>query len=81
MRPPNQPSQTSRQQSSSMTIISLIVWIIVFCLVAYAMFWVCQKFGLPRPVWWVCGAFLLIVLLVFLLRQIGAPLSLTTPLR
>ena len=64
-----------------MTLMSLIVWIIVFCLVAYGMYWACVHFALPKPIWWVCGAILIIVLLVFLLRQIGAPLSLTTPIR
>lgn len=58
-----------------MTLIALIVWIVVFCLAAYGMFWVCQKFSLPRPVWYVCGAVLLLVLVVFLLRQIAVPLN------
>ncbi len=45
------------------TIISLIIAIIVFCIVAYGLKWVCTNFGLPQPILWICGALLLIILL------------------
>lgn len=64
-----------------MTLSPLFIWVLVFCLAAYGFYWVCQHFGLPKPVWWICGAILLIVLLVFLLRQIGAPVNPSIPIR
>jgi len=50
-------------------IIQIIIWIVVFCIVAYGMKWVCASFGLPAPVLWICGALLLIVLLLFVSTQ------------
>jgi hypothetical protein len=61
-------------------IVQIIIWIIIFCVVAYGMLWVCQRFGLPQPVLWLCGALLLIVLLLFVASQFaGAGTSLFTP--
>ena len=54
------------------SVISLIVWIVIFCIAAYGMYWICMKFGLPQPVLWLCGALLLIIILLFLGHQIGA---------
>ena len=54
-------------------IISLIIWIVLFCIAAFGMIWVCDKFGLPAPVKWICGALLLIVILLFVSRQLGYP--------
>lgn len=55
------------------TLISLIIWIVIFAIAAYGLYWVCTKFGLPAPVLWLCGALLLIIILVFLAKQIGVP--------
>lgn len=52
-------------------IIQIIIYIVVFCIVAYGMKWVCTNFGLPAPVLWICGALLLIVLLLFVSGEIG----------
>jgi len=52
-------------------LIQLIIAVIVFCGVAYAMFWVVTKFGLPQPVLWICGAILLIILLLFVGQMFG----------
>lgn len=54
-------------------LIALIVYIIVFAIVAYGLHWVCVKFGLPQPVLWICGAILLLILLVFTAQQLGVP--------
>lgn len=42
-----------------------------FCGVAYGMYWVVTKFGLPQPVLWICGAVLLIILLLFVAQMLG----------
>ena len=52
-------------------LISLLVWIVIFAIVAYGLYWVCTKFGLPQPILWICGAILLIFILVFLAGQLG----------
>jgi predicted neutral ceramidase superfamily lipid hydrolase len=53
------------------SVIQLIIAVLIFCGVAYAMFWVVTKFGLPQPVLWICGAVLLIALLLFLGQFFG----------
>ena len=52
-------------------LISLLIYIIVFAIVAYGLYWICVKFALPQPVMWICGAILLIIVLVFLSNQLG----------
>jgi hypothetical protein len=61
------------------TIITLIIWIVVFAIAAYGLHWVCTNFALPQPVLWLCGALLLIVILLFLVRQTGISLNLPPP--
>lgn len=58
------------------TIISLILYVIFFAIVAYGLYWVCTHFGLPQPVLWLCGALLLIVILLFAAHQLGLSSSL-----
>lgn len=53
------------------TLIVMIIYIVLFAIVAYGLFWVCQKFGMPQPVLWLVGALLLIVILLFLAKQLG----------
>lgn len=53
------------------TLITLIIWIVVFACVTYGVWWVCVKFALPQPVLWLCGAVLLIILLLFVSNQLG----------
>ena len=62
------------------TLVVLLVDIVIFALVAYALFWICTRF-FPnfQPALWVCGALLLLVLLFFVSGQLGGPLLL--PLR
>jgi hypothetical protein len=52
-------------------LIQLLIYIVVFAIVAYGLYWICVKFSLPQPVMWICGAILLIVVLVFLANQLG----------
>jgi hypothetical protein len=52
-------------------LIQLIIYIVVFAIVAYGLWWVCAKFALPQPVMWICGAILLIILLLFISNQLG----------
>ncbi len=53
-------------------LIQLLIYIVIFAIVAYALVWVCQKFALPQPVMWICGVILLIIILVFIAGQLGA---------
>lgn len=52
-------------------LIQLIIYIVIFAIVAYGLWYVCTKFGMPQPVFWICGAVLLIIILLFLNRQLG----------
>ncbi len=52
-------------------LITLLVYIIVFAIVGFGLIWVCDKFGLPQPVKWICGAILLVIILVFVAGQLG----------
>lgn len=52
-------------------LIQLLIYIIIFAIVAYALYWICVKFGLPQPVMWICGAILLIIVLIFVSGQLG----------
>lgn len=52
-------------------LISLLIALIIFCIVGYGLYWVCVKFQLPQPVMWICGAILLIIILLWVAGQIG----------
>lgn len=52
-------------------LISLVIWIIIFVIVAYGLAWVCTKFGLPQLVLWICGTILLVFILIFVAEQLG----------
>ena len=52
-------------------LVDLLVYIVIFAIVGYGLYWVCVKFGLPQPVLWICGAILLIIILMFLANQLG----------
>ena len=62
-----------------MDIISLLVSLIIFAVVAYGAWWVCQKFAMPPPVLWLCGGILLVILLLYLARQFGVGPILRSP--
>lgn len=52
-------------------LIMLIVYIILFAIVAYGLNYVCVMYNLPQPIRWIVGGVLLIVLLLFLSHQLG----------
>ena len=52
-------------------LIQLLIYIVIFAVVGYGLWWVCTKFGLPQPVLWICGAILLIIILLFIARELG----------
>lgn len=52
-------------------LINLLIYIVIFAIVAYGLYWVCTKFGLPQPVLWIVGAILLIIILIFVAGQLG----------
>ena len=60
-------------------LIQLIIYIVIFAVVGYGLWWVCTKFALPQPVLWICGAILLIIILLFLSRQLGVGAGLAWP--
>ena len=49
-----------------MDLIGLLIAILLFCLVAYGLYWVCQQFSLPQPIQWLIGIILVIVLLLYI---------------
>lgn len=63
------------------SLIQLIVYVIVLAIAGYSLWWVCVKFGLPQPVLWICGGVLLIIILLFLARQLGVSSGSAFPLR
>jgi len=56
------------------SLIVLLIYAIIFAVVAYGLYWICTHFfpGFP-PALWICGAILVIVLLLFVAGQIGGP--------
>ena len=53
-------------------LIGLLVAVLIFAIVAYGLWWVCQKFAMPQPVLWICGGILLVFLLYYIAGQVGA---------
>ena len=62
-------------------LIQFLVYILIFAVIAYGLYWICTHFfsNFP-PALWICGAILLIILLLFIAGQIGGPVALG-PLR
>jgi len=53
-------------------LITLLIWIIVFAVLAFGLLWVCNRFFAEfPPARWICGAVLLIILLLFIANQFG----------
>lgn len=62
-------------------LISLIILVVIFAIVAFGCWWLCVKFTMPQPVYWIVGAVLLIILLMFISRELGSgSFSLSRPL-
>jgi hypothetical protein len=53
------------------TLIQLLILIVIFAIVAYGLWWICVKFGMPQPVLWLVGAILLIIILLYISGQLG----------
>jgi hypothetical protein len=51
-------------------LIHLLILVVIFAIVACGLYYVCVKFQLPQPVMWICGAILLILILVFVSQQL-----------
>ncbi len=58
-------------------LIQLLIYAAVFALVAYGLYMICTKFlaAFP-PALWICGIFLLVVLLLVISGQIDGPFGL-----
>jgi hypothetical protein len=54
-------------------LINLIIAIVIFAIAAYGLYWINIKFELPKPVLWICGALLIIVVLLYISGQIHLP--------
>ena len=52
-------------------LISLLIFVLIFAVVAYGCWWVLTKFGAPQPIFWIVGVILLIFILYFLTGQLG----------
>ncbi len=55
--------------------ISLLLNGLFFCLVAWGLFFACDKGKLPTPAYWICGVFLIIVVLLFASGQLPLPIK------
>ena len=64
-----------------MDLIALLVWVIIFAVVGYGAWWICTHYQMPPPVFWIVGAILLIILLLFIGRSVGISSPMLPPLR
>lgn len=46
-------------------LIQFLIMVLIFGVIAYGLHWVCVQYGVPRPIMWIVGVILLIILLVF----------------
>lgn len=53
------------------TLVSMLVVMIIFACIAYALWWICTRFALSPPVLWLVGGILLIFLLLYAARVLG----------
>ncbi len=53
-------------------LIQFLIYIVIFAIAAYGLYWICTHFfpNFP-PALWICGAVLLIVVLLFISRGLG----------
>lgn len=52
-------------------LIQLLIYVLIFGVVAYGIYWICTKFALPAPIMWIAGVILLIILLLFVASKFG----------
>lgn len=64
------------------SIIWLVIYISLFCCIAWGGNWIIVTYQLPRPVLWIFGVLLLIILLLFIGNEVnGIGSSLVFPSR
>jgi hypothetical protein len=64
-----------------MDIIQLVIVIVLFACVVWGLDWAIVKYELPKPVRWVVGGLIVVILLLFLLRVTGVwNLNLNAPI-
>lgn len=51
--------------------IVLLINVLIFAVAAYALYWVCERFKLPTPAYWICGVLLIVIILLFLAGRLG----------
>lgn len=54
-------------------LINLLILVVLFFVLVYLIYWVCTRFKMPDPVFWLVGAILLIMILVFVSGHSGVP--------
>ncbi len=52
-------------------LINLLIYIIVFGIVAWGLIYLCERFQMPQPVKWICGGILLVIILIWVAGQVG----------
>jgi hypothetical protein len=60
-----------RNEMEVASLVMLMVWVLVFAVLAWLAFWICDKGGAPQPVRWIVMGVFLIILIVFLLQKSG----------
>lgn len=56
-------------EATAVPLISLLIWLLVFCLVVYLIFFIMGRLALPEPVGTIITVIVALILLVVLLRQ------------
>lgn len=56
-------------QTTAVPHLSLLIWLLVFCLVVYLVFFIMGRLALPEPVGTIVTVIVALILLVVLLRQ------------
>lgn len=52
-------------------LVSLLIAVLIFCIAAFGILWICRSFELPAPVKWVAGVILLLILLIWITDSFG----------
>lgn len=53
-------------------LIQLLIYVLFFAIGAAGMYYVCVRFKLPDPAFWICGVVLLIIILLFMSGRLGS---------
>ncbi len=55
-------------------LLSILLTVLIFVVVAYGLYWVCTKFQMPQPILWLCRAILLIIILMWATGHVSLPM-------